>query len=196
MNPLDHFETLYASNDDPWNVRDAWYEQRKRAMVLACLRKPHYRNVFEPGCGNGEMSLALALRADRVLACDGSPSAVAAALRRVPAAGAGSLLIEERRLPLDWPQNQQFDLIVMSEFAYYFGMPDIERMLALAHAGLAADGELVMCNNVHDFDDRVVTTAALHAAADALPGLVRTLSYRDADFLLEAWRPAAPGDAA
>lgn len=196
MNPLDHFETLYASSDDPWNVRDAWYEQRKRALVLACLRKPRYRNVFEPGCGNGEMSLGLALRADRVLACDGSPSAVAAAQRRVQAADKATLLIEQRRLPDDWPQGEPFDLIVMSEFAYYFGMADIQRMLTMAHAGLAADGELVMCNNVHDFDDRVVTTAALHAAADALPGLVRTLSYRDADFLLEAWRPVGTGDAA
>ena len=82
--PLAHFETLYAASDDPWDVRGAWYEQRKRAILLASLGEPRYRNAFEPGCGNGEMSVALAGRCDCLLACDGAASALDAARRRVP----------------------------------------------------------------------------------------------------------------
>ena len=51
-----HFEALYAADEDPWAVRAAWYERRKRAVLLACLGKERYRSAFEPGCGNGEMS--------------------------------------------------------------------------------------------------------------------------------------------
>lgn len=32
-----HFSALYRGGDDPWQVRQRWYEQRKRALMLACL---------------------------------------------------------------------------------------------------------------------------------------------------------------
>lgn len=185
---LEHFEALYAASDDPWDVRGAPYEQRKRALLLAALRRPRYRSVFEPGCGNGEMSAALALRCDRLLACDGAASAVLAARRRV-----AGVQFEQRLLPAQWPDDARFDLIVMSELAYYFSVDDIDTMLARSLATLAPDGELVLCHYLHDFDDRVTPTATVHALAGALPGLVRTLHCRDADFLLEAWhRTGAP----
>jgi SAM-dependent methyltransferase len=187
---LDHFEALYAASDDPWDVRGAPYEQRKRALLLAALRRARYRSVFEPGCGNGEMSAALALRCDRLLACDGSPSAVAAARRRVTRVHGGAVRVEERRLPAQWPAAERFDLVVMSELAYYFSAADVRDLLARACATLAPDGELVLCHYLHAFDDRVTATETVHALADAMPGLVRTLHCRDADFLLEAWRVA------
>ena len=189
-----HFEALYAASDDPWNVRERWYEQRKRALLLACLGKPRYRSAFEPGCGNGEMTAALAPRCDQLLACDGAASAVAAARRRLGESPARTR-IEQRSLPSDWPAAERFDLIVMSELGYYFDGAAIDAILAMAHANLDADGELVLCHWLHDFDDRLTSTAALHARAAALPGLVRTVHHQERDFLLEAWR-MTPGEAA
>lgn len=184
---LAHFETLYAASDDPWDVRGAWYEQRKRAIVLASLARPRYRSAFEPGCGNGEMSAALAARCERLLAADGAASALAAARRRLPAS---HIRFEQRLLPQDWPSDDTFDLIVLSELAYYFTQEQVEAMLAQASACLAPDGELLMCHYRHDFDDRVSATAAIHAAASRTPGLRRTLQHEDEDFLLDVWRPA------
>ena len=194
---MQHFEALYAASEDPWQVRERWYEQRKRALLLACLGKPRYRSAFEPGCGNGEMTAALAPRCDRLLACDGAGSAVAAARRRV-GDGAASTRIEQRSLPSDWPAGERFDLIVMSELGYYFDGAAFDGILAMAHANLEEDGELVLCHWLHDFDDRQLPTAALHARAAALPGLVRTVRHQERDFLLEAWRmtPALPGEPA
>lgn len=191
-----HFEALYAASDDPWQVRERWYEQRKRAIVLACLGQPRYRSAFEPGCGNGEMTAALAPRCERLLACDGSAGAVAAARRR--ATGAAGLRIEQRSLPEQWPAGERFDLVLISELGYYFDEAAVDTLLAMTRANLAEDGELVMCHWLHDFDDRAMPTAALHARAAALPGMVRTLRHRDRDFLLEAWQaaPAANGAAA
>lgn len=183
---LAHFEALYADGDDPWNVRGAWYEQRKRALLLASLGRPRYGSAFEPGCGNGELSAALAARCDRLLASDGAASAVAAAQRRLQ--GLPSVRIEQRRLPVDWPPGERFDLIVFSELAYYFDLPALQTMLAAARDCLAPDGELVMCHYLPGFDDRVISTAQAHGVADGMPGLVRTLRHHDQRFLLELWR--------
>ena len=190
--PLAHFETLYAQSDDPWDVRGAWYEQRKRGILLASLGKPRYRSAFEPGCGNGEMSVALAERCDRLLACDGAASALDAARRRVTDAATRGIRFETRRLPADWPLDDTFDLIVLSELLYYFDEDAIASMLAGAAANLAPDGELVLCHYLHDFDDRITPTATVHDLADGLPGLCRSLHHRDEAFVLDVWRPVAP----
>jgi SAM-dependent methyltransferase len=199
---LRHFEALYATGDDPWDVRGSWYEQRKRALLLACLRKPRYRSVFEPGCGNGEMSAALAARADALLACDASPSAIDAARRRLVDIGVGvgvdsgsscDLRIEQRSLPADWPHERRFDLIVLSELAYYFDAATLRSLFAMARDSLALDGELLLCHYLPDFDDRVTSTAEVHALLGATAGLVRTLHHRDGEFLIESWTPAAGG---
>lgn len=188
---LRHFEALYAAGDDPWDVRGSWYEQRKRALLLACLRQPRYRSVFEPGCGNGEMSAALAARADALLACDASPSAIAAARRRLDGGVAGcALRLEQRSLPSGWPRDERFDLIVISELAYYFDAAALSAMFAMARDGLAADGELLLCHYLPDFDDRVTPTADVHALLAATSGLVRSLRHVDGEFLIEAWTPA------
>jgi SAM-dependent methyltransferase len=195
MSLHEHFEALYAADDDPWDVRGTWYERRKRALLLASLGKPRYRSAFEPGCGNGEMSAALAQRCERLLACDGAASAVAAAQRRLqhlPDRPADAVRIEARSLPAEWPNAERFDLIVISELAYYFDAAALHGMLAQAAASLEQDGELLMCHYLHDFDDRVTATRDVHAIAGATPGLVRSLHHLDQDFLLEAWRKAAP----
>ena len=59
-----YFDGLYKSSDDPWNLREGWYERRKRSLTLALLPRPRYRNAFEPGCANGELTAELATRCD------------------------------------------------------------------------------------------------------------------------------------
>jgi len=187
-----HFEALYAADDDPWAVRYAWYERRKRALLLASLGNERYRSAFEPGCGNGEMSAALAARCERLLACDGAAAAVAAAQRRLHGADPSMVRIEQRSLPAQWPQDERFDLIVISELAYYFDAATLESMLVQACAMLEPGGELALCHYLHDFDDRVTATDAAHALADRMPGVKRVVHHRERDFLLEIWRKDAP----
>jgi SAM-dependent methyltransferase len=192
-----HFEALYAADEDPWDVRAAWYEQRKRAILLASLGKARYRSVFEPGCGNGEMSAALAARCDMLLACDGAAGAVAAARRRLQGMDLQvmtheAVRIEQRSLPAQLPRDERFDLAVISELAYYFDAAALEHLLARIHVTLEEGGELAMCHYLHDFDDRALSTADAHAMAGRLPGMVRAVHHRDQDFLLEVWRRDAP----
>lgn len=184
----EHFEALYAADEDPWRVRAAWYEQRKSAIVLASLPKARYHSAFEPGCGNGEMSALLAARCDRLLACDGATSAVAAARRHLRGTAPPAVRIEERRFPGQWPSGERFDLVVISELAYYFDVPTLRDLLMRTHAMLDDGGALAMCHYLHDFDDRVSSTADAHALAGQLPGMVRSVRHLDQDFLLEVWQ--------
>jgi SAM-dependent methyltransferase len=182
---LAHFEALYGASDDPWRVRESWYEQRKRALLLACLDRPLYRSAYEPGCGNGEMSAALAQRCTRLLAVDGAAGAVAAARARL--AGAAHCTVAQARLPADWP-DEQFDLIVVSELAYYFAGAPLQAMAAAAARSLAPGGMLVLCHWRNDFDDRASATDTVHALFGAGAQLLPLLRHLERDFLLEAWR--------
>ena len=192
----DHFEALYAASDDPWGVRESWYERRKRNLLLACLDRPRFASAFEPGCGNGEMSVALAARCDTVLACDGAASAVAAARRRLGDAAlpGGAVRIEQRSLPDAWPLDETFDLIVISELAYYFDAAGVAALAAAVSATLADGGVLALCHWRHDFADRVSATAAVHAAFHGAPGMHGVLRHKEDDFLLELLTRRQPGD--
>jgi len=83
MKAEQHFEALFAARPDPWGSDILWYEQRKRAALLASLPRVRFVRAYEPACGNGALTEALAPRCDHLLASDSSPSAVALARARV-----------------------------------------------------------------------------------------------------------------
>jgi hypothetical protein len=61
------FEAIYAADPDPWQVESSWYERPKLAVLLACLPRERYRTGWEPGCGIGVATAALAHRVDRLV---------------------------------------------------------------------------------------------------------------------------------
>ena len=96
--PATYFDELYRHSDDPWKLREGWYESRKRSLTLALLPRPRYRNAFEPGCANGELTLELAKRCDMLLAADLHERAVELARER--AAGITHVRVEQRTAEL------------------------------------------------------------------------------------------------
>ena len=185
-----HFEALYAASSDPWNVKGAWYEQRKRTLLLACLHKERYASAFEPGCGNGELTAALAQRCERILACDGAASAIAAARPRI--AHYPGAVAEQRHLPQDWPEGDAaFDLIVVSEMAYYLPPATWQDLVGRIVASLAPGGLLLMCHCRYPYDDYATSADFVHGAADARPELTTRVRHVEPDFLLDGWLRAA-----
>jgi SAM-dependent methyltransferase len=199
-----YFEALYARHPDPWRVGDRWYEVRKRKLLLAALPRARFSYAYEPGCGNGELTVELAARCDRVLATDFSESAIATARRRLQdVQNAGHVELCRQTVPQDWPwpanalnaagpdginaAGNRFDLIVISEFAYYLPDDALQMLATLAAATLSNDGCLIACHWRHDFAERLHTADAAHAAFDHQCGLHRAGGYRDADFLLDIW---------
>lgn len=186
-----HFERLYRQDADPWRVASAWYERRKRAVLLATLARERYGHVFEAGCGGGDMTLALARRCEQICAVDLASSAlrrVQARLRADPVAATVRILA--LKLPRQWPPVPAggFDLIVVSELAYYLDDAACALFLARLHASLGAGGELVACHWRAAFHDRQQSTDGLHEAMGALPGLHRLAHHHEEDFRLDLWR--------
>jgi 2-polyprenyl-3-methyl-5-hydroxy-6-metoxy-1,4-benzoquinol methylase len=186
----EHFQQLYQQDADPWKVRQRWYEHRKRSVVLACLPDQRYRRAFEPACGNGEFTAVLAQRAEHLTASDMSPEAVRLTrqrLQREHASDASRVTLECQRMPQDWPENGEFDLIVISEMLYYLDEAELLRLRQRCVNTLAPGGTLLLCHWRRPFADRLLDTDAAHALFDESPSLHHLARHAEADFLLDVW---------
>lgn len=181
----DYFDSLYGASDDPYALRSRWYEERKRTLLLAALPNRHYRRAYEPGCGTGELTLALSKRCDEVLASDLSERAVEIARKRT--GGLRNVRVEQHTLPADWPYDGgRFDLIVVSELGYFLHAAAMRSFASCCELALDVDGTLVACDWRPDFDERALPTSEVHAALAAL-GLTRIVRHEEDDFLLQVW---------
>jgi SAM-dependent methyltransferase len=179
-----YFDGLFAGNDDPWAFRQRWYEQRKRAITVAALPRPHYQAIFEAGCANGELSAELASRCDRLLCCDTAAAAVN--LAQIRLSHFDHAEVRQSRLPGDWPA-EKFDLIVFSEIGYYLDGEDLTDMIRQASDSLTADGQLLACHWRPPIDDCPLNARQVHDLIHEHLGLPRLVLHQEADFILEVW---------
>ncbi|MGC5014285.1 SAM-dependent methyltransferase [Streptosporangium sp. DT93] len=192
----EYFERMYAASPDPWGFTSRWYEQRKYAVSSAMLPARRYRNAFEAGCSIGVFTSLLASRCDRLLACDVSPDAVAAAAGRT--ADHPGTRVQRRTLPGDWPRDEGgFDLVVLSEVLYYFGGADLGRALDLTLGTLSPGGTLLAVHWRHPVAEYPRDGDEVHRALGGLAErgeLTRLVEHREPDFLAEVYLrgPAAP----
>jgi Nodulation protein S (NodS) len=180
--PASYFDGMYARSDDPWGFRTRWYEVRKRSLLLASLQSEHYSCAFEPGCSIGATTACLSSRVDHLLAMDVSTRALDTARAAVPR----HVEFVQGQVPRDWPDGR-FDLVVVSELAYYLGRAECERLADLASR---STDELVVIHWRHPVDDyplggddaqELFTKAALHQ------GLEHLVAHREPDFLIDSW---------
>lgn len=175
------FDSFYAQGDDPWGFESRWYEERKRAVLVASLPRPRFASALELGCSNGVLTAALAERVDSLLATDIVDAPLEVARRRL--ADAPHVRFERRTLPQEWPAGR-FDLIVLSEMGYYLDSDSLRRLIDLCRESLTDDGVLVACHWRHPVAEYPLSGDAVHAAlADS--GIPLIASYLEADFRLE-----------
>jgi len=179
-----YFDAMYAAAPDPWHLRTRWYEARKYAVSAAMLPRPRYRHGFEPGCSVGVLTGMLAPRCDRLLSCDRVPAAVEAAARH--AAAFGNVTVQRRAIPEDWPPGR-FDLIVLSEFLYYFAGADLDRVLDLAVAALVPGGTLLAVHWRHPVADYPRSGDEVHDVLGSRAGLGRLAHHAERDFLAQVY---------
>ena len=182
-----YFDAKFERNADPWRYAQSWYEARKRALLLAALPRPRYRNAFEPGCANGILSAELALRCEQLLCADFAPHAINAARERL--AAFSHVSVQALAMPRDWPPGR-FDLVVLSEFVYYLDARECTLLAARAIASLDYDGTLALCHWRHGGESWLLNAASVHdafSAAASGASLLRVAQIADADFLLDIW---------
>ncbi len=179
-----YFDEIYAGQPDPWGFESRWYEQRKYALTMAALPEPSYRSAFEPGCSVGVLTSLLAPRCARLLATEIVPSARARAAERM--SGVDHVVIDDSAIPEAWPTGS-FDLVVLSEIAYYFDRATLTEIVGRLTASAVA-GATVVAVHWRGETDYPLTGDAAHRILDASPELEPLVHHLENDFVLDVWR--------
>ena len=179
MRPIDPdgFERLFRTSIDPWNYRGSPFEAFKRRVLLRACGFRQYGRGLELACANGETTRPLARRCLRLLAVDTSPTAVAAAETRT--ADLPSVTISAATLPATMPRGP-FDLIIVSEIAYYLSPNDLRILIGRIGRELAPGGRVVVLHHLKRFDDAAQVPARAQATIrrSFAPALTPVFSYR------------------
>jgi hypothetical protein len=185
--PDGYFDALYEASADPWQLGSRWYERRKYAITMALLPDERYRHAFEPGCSVGVLTEQLSARCDRVTAVDVAEPALAQAdarLRRCGRREAVTLL--KRSFDMPWPADD-FDLVVISEMAYYFDAPTLRAILDRELARLHSDVTVIAAHWRHPVADYPLSGDVANAVIGATAGLHRIGGYCDDDVVIEVF---------
>jgi alkylation response protein AidB-like acyl-CoA dehydrogenase len=157
--PPSYFSHLYQRRTDPWGFETSPYESEKYNLTLETLPLPTYQSAIEVGCSIGVLTACLAPRCERLLGIDVSGIALDRARERC--AHLPQVRFEQMQFPRQAPDDC-FDLIVVSEVAYYWQQAD----LALAADELAArhlpGGHLILVHLTEHVPDYPLTGDEVH----------------------------------
>lgn len=137
----DYFKGMYATDPDPWRFATSAYERDKYAATLAALPQPRYASGLEVGCSIGVFTHQLCPRCDALIGIDVVPSVLEEA--RARCADCPKVGFKLAAVPGDWPDGR-FDLIVISEVAYYLDRPDLARLVARVEGALLPNADIVL----------------------------------------------------
>jgi SAM-dependent methyltransferase len=179
-----YFAGLYGKSDDPWLLRERWYERRKRALTLAALPDERYASAYEPGCANGELTAELAARCDALLATDLNAEAVELAANRVR--HLAHVRVERRATPEEWPDGA-FDLIVISEMAYYLNPAQLAALADKLEKTLKPGGTVIACHWRRPIESWPHSGDFVHDQLRASLTLPLIAQYKDDDMVLDLW---------
>jgi SAM-dependent methyltransferase len=139
--PSDYFEGMYRDNADPWRFATSDYERKKYAATIASLRRERYASGLEIGCSIGVLTHELAKRCDTLLAVEPVAKALEAARERNR--DQPNVTFQQGSVPADYPSGT-YDLVVLSEVAYYLAKPDLERVVDQVGASLRDSGNIIL----------------------------------------------------
>ena len=185
--PDAYFDRMYAGTDDPWQLSTRWYEQRKYAITLAMLPNRRYRHAFEPGCSIGALTVLLAPRCDHVTAVDVADAAVRGADVRLREAGCRDrVTLARSSLDAAWPPGA-FDLLVLSEVAYYLQPDALARVLRRECVHLRPGANVIAAHWRHQVADYPLSGDVANTVIASTPGLTSLACYRDLDVVIEVF---------
>lgn len=136
-----YFDDVFASDDDPWSLASSGYEAAKFDASIAAIDDVHYRSGLEIGCAHGVLTRKLAPLCDILKAIDISARAVD--LARARCGDLANVTIDRASFP-DESLPGKFDLIILSEVAYYWSDTDIARAAAAIRAMATTECRLLL----------------------------------------------------
>jgi SAM-dependent methyltransferase len=165
---LEFSEGLWKRGDI-WEFDTSDFERARWARLMEVLGGTRYGRVLELGCGAGHFTRLLARLADRIVAFDIAPTAIA----RARAAETEATIIDYRvgnAMDYGWRDDGPWDLIVMNDTMCYLGwlypVFDVAWFTSELHAATRPGGHFLMANAMDAQYDKLL-----------LPYIIRT--YRD-----------------
>ena len=147
------FEDLWAEKD-PWDLDGAELDQRRFQRQLELLQGTRYGRALEIGCAGGAFTRMLAELCDELVGIDISEHAIARARAAVDGRPGVDLRVANV-MELDLAREGTWDLVVLTETAYYLGwlypMFEIGWLAHSLHEATRAGGRLLLANTIsHD----------------------------------------------
>jgi hypothetical protein len=171
-------DRLYA-----WEADGSRYEQRKLSVTLTCLPRIRYRSAFEAGCSVGDLTELLAVRCDRLISSDLTPSENQHIDSRLRLPDAECLAV--RSMAEQWPSGQ-FDLVVLNEIALRFGEKDLEAIAACV-LNSTRSGAHVLAVHSRELTSVRLDADHCHEIIANTPGLTSLLHHVDEQCVLDIW---------
>ncbi|KRE13874.1 NodS family protein [Bosea sp. Root381] len=185
--PPEYFERMFAGTPDPWGFETSPYERAKYEHSIAALGGHHYRQGFEIGCANGVLTRQLARHCDNLLAVDVSETALASARDRCSEFHGVRFAL--MGFPGEAPTEATFDLIVVSEVAYYWDDADLRQAARQLHGLLAPGGDLLLVHWTGETDYPQSGDDAVGALQQAMASdVLSVLHERRPEYRLDLWR--------
>lgn len=154
-----YFDGIFATDDDPWNLANSEYEAAKFAHTHDVLADRRYARALEIGCAHGVLTSHLTGLCDTLLAIDISAKALAKARARV--GDRPGVTLRHMAFPGEAPDGAPFDLVILSEVAYYWGVVDLDRASEWLRDHVAPGSRLILVHYTgatdypHSGDDAV-----------------------------------------
>jgi predicted TPR repeat methyltransferase len=160
------FDGLWADGD-PWDLDHSQLDQRRYARQLELLADRRYARALEIGCGAGSFTRRLAPVCDELVALDVSRHAIERARADGGAPGVEFRLANV--MELDLKREGTWDLVVLTETAYYLGwlypMFELGWLAHSLHEATRAGGRLLLANTILD-DQGIMSSWLIHAYRD------------------------------
>jgi len=168
-----YFEGIFEHDEDPWQLASSDYEAAKFAATHDALADRRYARALEVGCAQGVLTARLTGLCDALLAIDIASRALARARDRV--GDRPGLRLEQMAFPRETPDGPPFDLVILSEVAYYWGVVDLDRAAEWLKDGIAPQGRIILVHYTGETDYP-------HSGDEAVETLWRDLQ---SDFVVE-----------
>jgi len=183
----EYFERIFAGSIDPWEFETSAYEQAKHNHTIAVLSGTRYRRGLEIGCATGVLTNRLGTLCETLLAIDVSPSALTQAQNRC--ADQHHIGFQQMNFPASTPAEAAFDLIVISEVAYYWDDRDLTLAGRWLGRNLAAGGSLLLVHFTGETDYPQTADGAVEGLRQVLADSVEEAdTKRRPSYRLDLWR--------
>jgi SAM-dependent methyltransferase len=153
------FDAKFTGDGDPWATFSDRDEAIKREAILHALGAAPLGRVLELASGNGSNSVAIAPRALRLDATEGTRAGTALTARAIAAYPRAKAI--ELALPARFPRNV-FDAVLIAELLYYLSPAEMVSVARQVARSLRPGSLLVLAHHRIDFHDFAQHAAGIH----------------------------------